>query len=125
MFQGKPVGAVFLKLFVGKGNHARLEPGRQTDDHVDIAVPTETSVVLVGPLEEHLVLELRQPLVGQRLSDGHMHCSGSFGSRGCLVLPFLLLHLLGSGYEGVAIPSPVSVLWLTRSARRSRLIRVA
>ena len=65
--------AVFLKLFAGKGNHARLELGRQTNDYIDIAVPAEVGVVLVGPLEKYFVLELRQRLVGgQRLSDRYV-----------------------------------------------------
>ena len=72
-FQCKPVGTVFLKLFAGEGDHARLELGRQPDDHIDVAVPAEIGVVLVGSLEGSFVLELRQPLVGvKRLSDGYV-----------------------------------------------------
>ena len=64
-FQRKPVGAVLLKLFAGQGDHAELEFVGQPDNHVDVAVPAEVRVVLVGPLEEYFVLELRQPLVGR------------------------------------------------------------
>ena len=72
-FQRKPVGTVFLKLFAGKGGYARLELLGQTDDHIDVAVPAEIGVVLVGALEEYFVLELRQPSVGvQRLSDRYV-----------------------------------------------------
>ena len=64
---------VFLKLFAGRGGYARLELLGQPDDHIDVAVPTEVGVVLVGALEEYFVLELRQPLVGvQRLSDRYV-----------------------------------------------------
>ena len=46
--QRKPVGTIFLKPFAGEGDHARLELGRQPDDHVDVAVTAEIGVVLVG-----------------------------------------------------------------------------
>ena len=61
-FQCKPVGTVFLKLFAGKDDYARLELGRQTDDHIDVAVPAEIGVVLVGALEEYFVLNCDSPL---------------------------------------------------------------
>ena len=65
------MGTIFLKPFAGEGDHARLELGRQPDDHVDVAVTAEIGVVLVGALEEDLKLDLLGPLVDvQRLSYG-------------------------------------------------------
>ena len=67
------MGTVFLKLFAGEGDHARLELGRQPDDHVNVAVTAEIGVVLVGALEEDLKLDLLGPLVDvQRLSYGYV-----------------------------------------------------
>ena len=47
-----------MQLFSGKGGHARLEFVGQAQDYIDVAVPAEIRVVLVGPLEGYFVLEL-------------------------------------------------------------------
>ena len=54
-------------------DNAGLEPGCQPHDHVDVAVPAEVPVVLLGALEENPILHFRGPVVcGQHVSNGNM-----------------------------------------------------
>ncbi len=75
-----------LQLRPCEGDHVGIELVGQPDDHVDVAVPSQVRVVLVGPLQEYLVRELLQSLVGfQCLTHGDVRLLE--GLRGLMMAP--------------------------------------